>query len=73
MGRLLVLFFIQGDGTPLSKGLFVQQVKALVPDVGLDASLYFGHSFQIGAATSAAQAGIQDSTIHLVIGPAVHF
>ena len=56
-------FFIQGDGTPLSKGSFVQQVKALVSDVGLDASLYSGHSFRIGAATSAAQAGIQDSTI----------
>ena len=56
-------FFIQMDGTPLSKGAFVQQVKALVSDVGLDASLYSGHSFRIGAATSAAQAGIQDSTI----------
>ena len=56
-------FFQQQDGKPLTKGSFVRQVKEVVTEAGLDAQLYSGHSFRIGAATSAARAGIQDSTI----------
>ena len=56
-------FFRCEDGTPLTKGAFVRKVKGLVTRAGLDANLYSGHSFRIGAATSAARAGIQDSTI----------
>ncbi len=56
-------FFRRQDGSPLTKSIFVQLVRSLLSDAGLDASLYSGHSFRIGAATSAAQAGIQDSTI----------
>ena len=47
-------------GMPLTKRAFVRKVKGLVTRAGLDANLYSGHSFRIGAATSAARAGIQD-------------
>ncbi len=50
--------------TPLTKSSFVRRVKGLVSGAWLDANLFSGHSFRIGAATSAAQACIQESTIH---------
>ena len=54
-------FFRSLDCCPLSKARFVELVRsslARVPIAG-----YSGHSFRIGAATAAAQAGIPDSAI----------
>ena len=51
------------DGTPLTKGSFISQVRDLLSQANLDPSLYAGHSFWFGAATSAALAGLEDSTI----------
>ena len=51
------------DGTPLTKSKFVENVRAALTRVGLPASDFAGHSFRIGAATTAATAGIEDSTI----------
>ena len=49
--------------TPLSKPKFVDHVHhALLAD-NVPAHLYTGHSFHIGAATTAASAGTEDSTI----------
>lgn len=48
------------DGSPLTKG---SKVRDLLVTAKLDPSLYSGHSFRIGAATSAALAGLEDSTI----------
>ena len=38
-------------------------LRTALAQVGIDASQYSGHSFHIGAATSAAQAGYSDSFI----------
>lgn len=53
-------FFIKEDGAP---GAFVTFLRGLLTETGLEASLFSGHSFRIGAATTAAMAGLQDSTI----------
>ena len=49
--------------TPLSKPKFVDHVRQALLSANLPAHLYAGHSFRIGAATTAAAAGIEDSTI----------
>ena len=41
----------------------MQEVRKALSAVGLDQSKYAGHSFRIGAATTAAAVGIEDSTI----------
>ena len=51
------------DGTPLCKSKFVENVRAALAKAGLPAADYVGHSFRIGAATTAATAGVEDSTI----------
>ena len=53
------LFFHQ-DGRALSHPGLVRAVRT---SAGVDTSRYSGHSFRIGAATTAAQAGLQDSLI----------
>ena len=56
------LFHFQ-DGTPLSRQLLVRHVREALAKVGVDTTQYSGHSFRIGAATAAAQAGFSDSFI----------
>lgn len=51
------------DGGPLSRECFVQHLKTALTALGVDHRRYSGHSFRIGAATSAAQAGIPDHLI----------
>ena len=51
------------DGTPLSKMRFVEAVRQALTAAQLPAQDYAGHSFRIGAATTAAMAGLEDSTI----------
>lgn len=51
------------DQTPLTKDKFIQHVRAALSAAGYDPSHYAGHSFRIGAATTAAERGIEDSTI----------
>ena len=51
------------DGSPLTRDSFVQRVKQTLKKAGFDSSQYAGHSFRIGAATTAAACGIQDSLI----------
>ena len=56
--------FIFEDQSPLTKSRFTKHVKAALIAVGVaDYECYTGHSFRVGAATAAAQAGIPDSTI----------
>jgi len=56
-------FFRFLDGTPLTKSRFVSHVREAMVRAGIPTHNYSGHSFRIGAATAAAQAGLQDSTI----------
>ena len=58
--------FLWADGSPLSKSKFVEEVRLALNKAGLPAKDYAGHSFRIGAATSAATVGIQDSAIQIL-------
>ena len=52
-----------GDGRPLTRERFVAKVREVLQQIGIDQTKYTSHSFQIGAATTAARKGIQDSLI----------
>ena len=56
-------FFCDMKGNPLSKTHFISKMRKALSAVGLQQDQYAGHSFQIGATTAAAQAGLEDSTI----------
>ena len=56
-------FFVDSDGQVFTKPRFVAKIRDILTAVGLPQHQYAGHSFQIGAATAAAAAGIEDSTI----------
>ena len=56
-------FFTYADGRLLTRQRFVKAVRRAMDQAGVDSSRYAGHSFRIGAATAAAQCGLQDSLI----------
>ena len=56
------LFLLQ-SGHPLSRHTLVTVVRETLASAGLEVSRFNGHSFRIGAATAAAEAGLPDSTI----------
>ena len=56
-------FFQQLDKTPLRKDKFVEEIRTALTAAGITASDYAGHSFRIGAATTAAQCGVPETTI----------
>ena len=58
--------FLLKSGDPLSQEALGSAVHLTRSSAGLDVSLFNGHSFWMGAATAAAQAGIPDSTITLL-------
>ena len=51
------------DKRPLTRDKFVREVRQALKAAGYDEEKYAGHSFRIGAATTAAAAGIEDSLI----------
>ena len=55
--------FLFEDGRYLTWDRFVSEVREVLVVAGVDTSKYAGHSFHIGAATTAAEQGIQDSLI----------
>ena len=57
--------FLVGAGTPLIKPNFTADLGRVLAATGLSQTDYVGHSFRIGAATSAALAGVEDSTMQL--------
>ena len=62
-GSALGPFFCEKKGNPLSKTCFIGEMRKALSALGLQQDQYAGHSFRIGAATAAAQAGLEDSTI----------
>lgn len=48
---------------PLKRSKFVALLRQALTSAGIEAAGYTGHSFRVGAATTAAQCGVQDSTI----------
>ena len=53
-------------GRSLTKSKFVTEVKRALTSAGVDSSKYAGHSFRIGAATTAHLQGIDDATIKML-------
>lgn len=62
-GKDQCLLFRFSDGSPLTKSKFVDKFPTLLCQAGVDGSLYSGHSFRIGAASTAAANGVEDSLI----------
>ena len=56
-------FFHLASGAPLSREVLVRRLRAALGACGIEAEKYAGHSFRIGAATTAALAGVEDSLI----------
>ena len=54
------------DGTPISRKYFTQQLNISLIGCGLDTKLYKGHSFRIGAATTAALEGVSEEKIKVM-------
>ena len=55
--------FINQDGTPLSQAQLIANLRSTLTLAGIDCSHYSGHSFRIGAATTAAAKGLSEATI----------
>ena len=51
------------SGAPLTRERFVEAVRSALTSAGIDARSFSGHSFRIGAASTAAAAGLEDSLI----------
>ena len=58
--------FLTADGLPLTRQKFHNCLSTLLKNIGLSASQYNTHSFRIGAATSAKDAGISDTHIQML-------
>ena len=56
-------FFLLSSGVPATKAWFTNQIRATLQGLGFPQDDYAGHSFRIGAATTAAMVGIADSSI----------
>lgn len=55
--------FVDHYGNPLSRVVFIKLFKSILAAAGLPSEMYTGHSFRIGAATSSANARIEDHLI----------
>ena len=55
--------FLFEDGRPLTRTRFAGEVRRALSSASIDQSQYCTHSFRIGAATTTAAKGIEDSII----------
>ena len=55
--------YLTKEGCILDRTYFIQSVKELLSELNLNPEHYNGHSFRIGAATSAAESGVPDHLI----------
>ena len=58
--------FLEVDGTPLTRDKLVTAVRQALQKAGVQSARYSGYSFRIGAATTAAQAGLEDSMVKIL-------
>ena len=65
-GKKIGPLFSFKDGRVLSRPRFVDCIRAALSKAGFDPQKYAGHSFRSGAATTAAQCGLNDATIKLL-------
>ena len=56
-------FFLNSSQRPIVKPWFVEEIRRVLSSMGLPQQQYAGHSFRIGAATTAAMVGVEDSMI----------
>ena len=54
------------DGRFLTKARFIDHIREVLGKAGLSPRDYAGHSFRIGAATTARACGLNDSTIQML-------
>ena len=59
---VLVIFH---NGTPLSRPQLISHLQDILSQVGVNITNFSGHSFQIGAVSMAAAAGLSDSFIRV--------
>ena len=62
-GKQPGLLFHFSDHSPLTKNKFTCTFRNILSKAGIDSSQYCRHSFRIGAASTAAANGIEDSII----------
>ena len=55
--------FCHSNGNPLSRSSLVRKMRQALSIAGINPETYNGHSFRIGAATTAATKGIEDALI----------
>ena len=55
--------FVTSEGHPLTRSKFIGLVRLVLRLSGINDKHYTGHSFRVGAATTAAAAGVADSMI----------
>ena len=59
-------FFHDPDGGTLTKPVFICHLRDVLQSLGIPACQHAGHSFRIGAATTAATIGMENSTIQML-------
>ncbi len=62
-GQTLGPLFHFAEVSFLTRDAFVREVRRALTEAGLKCSSYAGHSFRIGAASTATAAGVEDSVI----------
>jgi hypothetical protein len=60
--------FVNSFGDALKKNYFVDVMRLTLSQSGLDPSLYSGHSFRAGAATTAGNVGFKDWELKMLGG-----
>lgn len=55
--------FVTLEGRPFTRSIFLRRLDTLLMRLGLDCSMYNGHSFRIGAATTAASVRMEEHLI----------
>ena len=59
-------FFLDASRATVTKPQFITQIRGILSALGFPQHQYAGHSFRIGAATTAATMGVEDSMIQVL-------